>query len=193
MLDDGAQQLLTLVSGPAGAGKTTLLAAWMSEGQRPGPAAWLSLDSGDNEPGRFWAHALAALCRSGAVPANSALRSLAPRPGSEKRLSEDDLALLQARTEGWAAGLWLAALSLQNEPDPHRFVAEFAGDDQSMATPTATTSCSLSCSVASRDARSQARSPSCTGGPRTGTPPVDWSSTPSSRRSRRGTGVRRPT
>ena len=80
LLDDGAQQLLTLVSAPAGAGKTTLLAAWSSEGQRPGPAAWLSLDPGDNEPARFWAHALAALCRSGAVPANSALRSMAPRP-----------------------------------------------------------------------------------------------------------------
>ena len=82
-LDDGAQQLLTLVSAPAGAGKTTLLAAWSAEGQRPGPVAWLSLDPGDNEPARFWAYALAALCRSGAVPANSALRSLAPRPGSE--------------------------------------------------------------------------------------------------------------
>lgn len=229
LLDDGAQQLLTLVSAPAGAGKTTLLAAWSSEGQRPGPAAWLSLDPGDNEPARFWAHTLAALCRSGAVPATSALRSLTPRPGSEQtflpllvrglaelptpvvlilddvqeltdasvlqelellvrhappqlrlvlatrvdpplplqrlrvsgqlaqlrqadlafttaeaadllatcdpqpKLSEDDLALLQARTEGWAAGLRLAALSLQDQPDPHRFVTEFAGDDQSIA------------------------------------------------------------
>jgi LuxR family transcriptional regulator, maltose regulon positive regulatory protein len=229
LLDDGAQQLLTLVSAPAGAGKTTLLAAWSSEGRRPGPAAWVSLDSGDNQPARFWAYALAALCGSGAVPANSALRSLAPRPGSETtflpllvrglaelptpvvlilddvqeltdarvlqelefllrhappqlrlvlatrvdpplplqrlrisgqlaqlraadlafttaevadllagcdhqpRLSEDDLALLQARTEGWAAGVRLAALSLQDQPDPHRFVTEFAGDDQSIA------------------------------------------------------------
>jgi LuxR family transcriptional regulator, maltose regulon positive regulatory protein len=228
-LDDGAQQLLTLVSAPAGAGKTTLLAAWSAEGKRPGPVAWLSLDSGDNEPARFWAYALAALCRSGAVPAKSSLRSLAPRAGPETtflpllvtglaelstpvvlilddvqeltdasvlqglafllrhapaqlrlvlatrvdpplplqrlrvsgqlaqlreadlafttpevadllaacdpppRLSEDDLALLQARTEGWAAGLRLAALSLQDQPDPHRFVTEFAGDDQSIA------------------------------------------------------------
>ena len=49
------------------------------------------------------------------------------------RLSEDDLALLQARTEGWAAGLRLAALSLESQPDPHRFVAELAGDDKSIA------------------------------------------------------------
>ena len=49
------------------------------------------------------------------------------------RLSEDDLALLQARTEGWAAGLRLAALSLESQPDPHRFVVELAGDDKSIA------------------------------------------------------------
>jgi LuxR family transcriptional regulator, maltose regulon positive regulatory protein len=48
-------------------------------------------------------------------------------------LSEDDLALLQARTEGWTAGLRLAALSLKGHPDPHRFVTEFAGDDKSVA------------------------------------------------------------
>jgi LuxR family maltose regulon positive regulatory protein len=37
------------------------------------------------------------------------------------------------RTEGWAAGLRLAALSLQRQPDPERFVAEFAGDDRVVA------------------------------------------------------------
>src|SRR5205823_909567 len=68
-LDAGAQQLLTLVSGPAGAGKTTLLASWSSAGRSPGPVAWLSLDPADNQPARFWAHLLAALYRSGAVPA----------------------------------------------------------------------------------------------------------------------------
>jgi LuxR family transcriptional regulator, maltose regulon positive regulatory protein len=229
LLDAGARQLLTLVSAPAGAGKTTLLASWSAAGQPPGPVAWLSLDPGDNQPTRFWAYALAVLRRSGAVPANSALRSLAPRPGSDEaflpllvsglaelptplvlvlddvqeitdatvlnglefllrhappqlrlvvatrvdpplplqrllvsgrltqvrsadlaftvaevadllaeyeyhpRLSEDDLAMLHARTEGWAAGLRLAALSLQGQPDPRRFVTEFAGDDRSIA------------------------------------------------------------
>jgi LuxR family transcriptional regulator, maltose regulon positive regulatory protein len=229
LLDVGVQQLLSLVSAPAGAGKTTLLASWSSAGQPPGPVAWLSLDPGDNQPARFWAYVLAALCRSGAVPANSALQSLAPRPGSDDtflhllvsglaelptpvvlilddvqelsdatvlrglefllrhappqlrlvlatrfdpplplqrlrvsgrlaqirsadlaftvaevadllggyeyhpRLSEDDPALLQAHTEGWAAGLRLAALSLQGQPDPHRYVTEFAGDDRSLA------------------------------------------------------------
>ena len=51
----------------------------------------------------------------------------------EPPLSEDDLALLQARTEGWIAGLRLAALSLKGQPDPHRFVTEFAGDDKNVA------------------------------------------------------------
>jgi len=229
LLDAGAQQLLTLVSAPAGTGKTTLLASWRSSGRPPGPVAWLSLDPGDNQAARFWAHTLAALHRSGAVPAGSPLRSLAPRPGADDtflpllvsgltelpapvvlilddvqeltdatvleglefllrhappllrlvlatradpplplqrllvggqltqvrsadlaftvaevadlladhedrpRLSEDDLALLQARTEGWAAGLRLAALSLRSQPDPHRFVTELAGDDRNIA------------------------------------------------------------
>jgi LuxR family transcriptional regulator, maltose regulon positive regulatory protein len=229
LLNAGTQQLLTLVSAPAGAGKTTMLASWSSSRQPPGPVAWLSLDTGDNEAGRLWAYAVAALCQSGAVPRDSMLRGLAPLPGAEKRflpllvsglaklptpvvlvlddlqditdptllkgleflvrhappqlrlvlstrvdpplplqrlrlsgqlvqvraadlaftvaevaellatgedqppLSKDDLALLQARTEGWAAGLRLAALSLEGQPDPHRFVAEFAGDDKSVA------------------------------------------------------------
>jgi LuxR family transcriptional regulator, maltose regulon positive regulatory protein len=228
-LDAGAQQLLTLVSAPAGAGKTTLLASWSASRQPPGPVAWLSLDAADNEVARFWAYVLAALCQSGGVPGDSALRGLSAQPGADGRflpqlvgglaalptpvvlvlddlhditdatvleglefllrhappqlrlvlatrvdpplplqrllisgqlvqlrmvdlaftvaevaellaacddqpqLSDDDLALLQARTEGWAAGLRLAALSLEGQPDPHRFVAEFAGDDKSIA------------------------------------------------------------
>jgi LuxR family transcriptional regulator, maltose regulon positive regulatory protein len=229
LLDAGTRQLLTLLSAPAGAGKTALLASWSSAGQPPGPLAWVSLDAGDNDADRFWAHALAALCRSGAVPGDSPLRTL--RSASESsdsflpqlisglaelpapvvlvlddlhditdatvlaglefllrhappqlrlvlaarhdpplplqrllvsgrltqvraadlaftvaevgellatcedppRLSDDDLALLQARTEGWAAGLRLAVLSLEGQPDPHRFVTEFAGDDKSIA------------------------------------------------------------
>jgi len=229
LLNAGTQQLLTLVSAPAGAGKTTLLASWSSSRQPPGPVAWLSLDVGDNEAARLWTYTVAALCQSGAVPRDSALRGLAPLPGSEERflpllvgglaqlptpvvlvlddlqditdatllegleflvrhappqlrlvlatradpplplqrlrlsgqlvqvraadlaftvaeaaellatgedqppLSNGDLALLRARTEGWAAGLRLAALSLKGDPDPHRFVTEFAGDDKSVA------------------------------------------------------------
>ena len=40
---------------------------------------------------------------------------------------------LQQRTEGWAAGLRLAALSLAGHPDPERFVEEFSGTHHAVA------------------------------------------------------------
>jgi LuxR family transcriptional regulator, maltose regulon positive regulatory protein len=43
------------------------------------------------------------------------------------------LALLVERTEGWAAGLRLAALSLAGHPDPGRFAAEFSGSERTVA------------------------------------------------------------
>jgi LuxR family maltose regulon positive regulatory protein len=48
-------------------------------------------------------------------------------------LEPDVLAVLHARTEGWAAGLRLAALSLAGHPDPGRFVAAFSGTDRTVA------------------------------------------------------------
>ena len=64
-LDRGTASKLMLVSAPAGFGKTTLLTQWLAAG--PGapadkrPAAWLSLDQGDNDPASFWAYVIAAL------------------------------------------------------------------------------------------------------------------------------------
>jgi LuxR family transcriptional regulator, maltose regulon positive regulatory protein len=229
LLDAGVERPVTLVAAPAGSGKTMLLTSWMAAVSPPGPVAWLSLDPGDNEPVRFWTYVLAALCRSGAVPAERGLQTLTPSPqgddallpmllhGLEKlaspvvlvlddlheiteprvlhgieflvrhappqlrlvlstradpplplhrllvtgrltqlraddlaftvaevaellaeydygpELSDDDLAVLQARTEGWAAGLRLAAVSMQHQPDRHRFVMELAGDERSLA------------------------------------------------------------
>ena len=43
------------------------------------------------------------------------------------------MALLHERTEGWAAGLRLAAISLAAHPDPERFVAEFSGSERTVA------------------------------------------------------------
>ena len=40
---------------------------------------------------------------------------------------------MHGRTEGWAAGLRLAALSLAGHPDPERFAAEFSGTDRTVA------------------------------------------------------------
>jgi len=48
-------------------------------------------------------------------------------------LDEPTVALLHERTEGWAAGLRLAALSLAGHPDPARFAAGFSGTDRTVA------------------------------------------------------------
>ncbi|HEX8230652.1 MAG TPA: LuxR C-terminal-related transcriptional regulator [Chloroflexia bacterium] len=58
-LEEGLGGKLTLVSAPAGSGKTTLLVEWA--GHTELPVAWLSLDAGDNDQGRFLAYLIAAL------------------------------------------------------------------------------------------------------------------------------------
>jgi LuxR family maltose regulon positive regulatory protein len=225
-LAQGIGRGLTVVSTPAGFGKTTLLGDWVRRSRRP--AAWLSLDVGDNDPARFWRSVAAALDQvrpgvaelvapllrgpqqppleavatviineltvlsgEGAVtlvlddyhlieaPAVHAsvaflldrlppglrlvLTSRADPPlplarlrgrGQLAELRERDLrftlaetaaflreatgldlpaasvAALQDRTEGWAAGVQLAALSLQGHADPAGFVAGFSGSNR---------------------------------------------------------------
>jgi LuxR family maltose regulon positive regulatory protein len=222
-LGHGLAGSLTLLCAPAGFGKTALLADWVRrEGK---PAAWLSLDAGDNDPVRFWRHAAAALDRvlpgtsarlgpllgppappSFEGPVTALVNELADRPGEDElllvlddyhllgsrpvhmslgfllehlppslhlvlatradpplplarlrargQLTElraadlrftageaaplvrqaagadlpaDSVAALTARTEGWAAGLQLAGLSLRGKQDPAGFVAAFSG------------------------------------------------------------------
>jgi LuxR family maltose regulon positive regulatory protein len=69
--------------------------------------------------------------------------------GPDLRFSQDETARLLAasgvtlddhatrqlweRTEGWAAGLRLAAISLAGHPQPERFVAEFSGSERTVA------------------------------------------------------------
>ena len=48
-------------------------------------------------------------------------------------LSDRAFALLHERTEGWAAGVRLAAISLGQHPDPERFVTEFSGSERTVA------------------------------------------------------------
>ena len=57
----GLNSKLTLISAPPGFGKSTLVAEWL--GGRPSVerAAWLSLDSDDNEPAPFWRYVVTAL------------------------------------------------------------------------------------------------------------------------------------
>ena len=222
-LGEGLVRRLILVGAPAGSGKTALLAGWARSGDRS--VAWLSLDAGDNDPARFWRHAVAALDRArpgiaeqvGALlgppaPASfeglvtALINELAAPPGQDELLlvlddyhlidaqqvheplafllehlppsvhlvlasradpplplarlraagqlvelragdlrftAEEAAALLRetvgdalptaavvalaARTEGWAAGLQLAGLSLRGRPDVAGFVAAFNG------------------------------------------------------------------
>ncbi|HEX4660027.1 MAG TPA: hypothetical protein VH307_21795, partial [Streptosporangiaceae bacterium] len=221
-LDDGLARGLILVSAPAGFGKTSLLASWARTGSQP--VAWLSLDSGDNDPARFWRHAFAALdlAQPGIGARLAPLLSLSQPPPSEvlvttlindlaqrrepgqaalilddyhlidspqlhasmaflvehlppglrlvlasrsepplplarlrargqvaelgaadlrftaeeaadllgSGVSGDALTALTTRTEGWAAGLQLAALSLRGQVDAARFLAEFSGSNR---------------------------------------------------------------
>ena len=224
-LTHGASSKLSLVSAPPGFGKSTLVADWTAARAPTEPAAWLSLDPGDNDPVGFWRYVVAAL--QTAVPAagrdaaaelqspepqveralHSLLNDLAALPKEvvlvlddlhliERRdihdalgylihrlpprahlvvatradpplplarlrvrgelveiraadlrftpheaagylngtmgleLTGDDVAALEARTEGWIAALQLAALSMQGRADPASFIASFAGDDR---------------------------------------------------------------
>jgi LuxR family maltose regulon positive regulatory protein len=222
-LAQGIGRGLTVVCTPAGFGKTTLLGEWARRSRRP--VAWLSLDTGDNDPARFWRYVATALegVRPGTcapvaallsgpqsppleavvvavinqlavVPGEGAVtlvlddyhlieaaavhdsvrfllerlppglrlvlasRADPPLPlarlranGQLAELRAGDLrftlaetaaflreaiglelpvasvAALQERTEGWAVGVQLAALSLQGHADPAGFVESFAG------------------------------------------------------------------
>lgn len=221
-LNAGLGRKLTLISAPAGFGKSTLVSDWLAACGRP--AAWLSLDEGENDPARFLAYLVAALQTIApnlgetalgllhsaqpppteailtallneistfpdsfvlvlddyhvidAKPVDMALTFLLehlPAPlhlviatrqdpdlplarlrargqlselraadlrfthdeaadflnaGMGLSLSAADIAALEERTEGWIAGLQLAALSLQGHPDVHQFIRAFAGD-----------------------------------------------------------------
>ncbi len=58
-LQQTVERQLTLVAAPAGFGKTTLLSTWLQEA--PVSTAWVSLDSEDDDPTRFWSYTLTAL------------------------------------------------------------------------------------------------------------------------------------
>ena len=223
----GVTARLVLVDAPAGFGKTTLVAQWRLSPAESRAFAWVSLDSGDNDPGRLWWNVVCALDRAcpefDAGLILGALQVQAPdfpgtflpllvnelaalpepvvlvlddchmiRPGScydqiaflllhlppavqlvlitrvdpplplarlrgtgdmvEIRatelhfragqaaelvaraagveLSGPDLLDLVDRTEGWPAGLHLAALSLRGHPSPGDFIRQFTGDSR---------------------------------------------------------------
>jgi LuxR family maltose regulon positive regulatory protein len=248
-LEVGTQGKLTLVAAAAGFGKTTLLSEWIASRSSElrvmsselaltdatlNPqlltlnfkVAWVSLDSGVNDPVRFWSHVIAALDRllpGVGAPALAALQSPQPPPttlllinllnalntlpvntvlvlddyhvittrsihdalvflldhvpprlhlviasrtdpplplallrargeltelrAADLRFTADeaaaflnqamvlplnptDVAALEMRTEGWIAGLQLAALAMRNHSDVRGFIAAFTGSNR---------------------------------------------------------------
>ena len=69
-LSDAPGARLALIRAPAGWGKSTLLSQWRSAEEGKRWFAWVTLDSSDSDPIRFWAYAV------------EALRSVAPELGS---------------------------------------------------------------------------------------------------------------
>ena len=60
-LSDAQGARLALIRAPAGWGKSTLLSQWRSQDKGRRGFAWVTLDSSDSDPVRFWAYALEAL------------------------------------------------------------------------------------------------------------------------------------
>ena len=79
LLDDIAGRKLTLLSAPPGWGKTTLLSEWATT-SRDARFAWLSLDSDDSDPSRFWTYVIEAL-RTAAPPIGARSLPLLSAPG----------------------------------------------------------------------------------------------------------------
>ena len=74
VLRQGLTLPLTLVVAPAGWGKSTLVADWLARDAVT--AGWVSLDSGDNDPKRFWRYLLLAADQAGSAAGAVALRRL---------------------------------------------------------------------------------------------------------------------
>ncbi|AOZ93883.1 LuxR C-terminal-related transcriptional regulator [Paenibacillus crassostreae] len=220
-LNEGLHSKLTLVSASAGFGKTTLVSEWLAGCELP--AAWLSLDEGDNDQTRFLTYLIAALQTIAANIGEGVFAVLqSPQPPATEtiltvllneistiphnfvlvlddyhvidaktidhaltfllehlppqmhlviitredpnlslarlrvrgqltelrvadlcftsfeataflnqvmdlNLSPEDITILETQTEGWIAGLQLAALSMQGHKDATRFIQSFTG------------------------------------------------------------------
>ena len=67
LIEQATERPVTVITAPPGAGKTVALAGWAAARARSRRIAWLSLDEGDRDPGRFWACMTAALAAGGAA------------------------------------------------------------------------------------------------------------------------------
>jgi len=110
--------------------------AALQEAAETMPAESQLVLSGRGEPGlavgRLRAHRKLLELRTGELTMDVAeAATLLERVGL--RLPDEDVDTLVERTEGWPAGLYLAALSVRAEPDVHAAVESFAGDDRLVA------------------------------------------------------------
>ncbi len=78
-LDAALTARLTLITAPAGSGKTTLVRQWIASRSLP-PLGWVALDSGDNDPIRFWRYVFTACGAFGADLSRTALTLLDMMP-----------------------------------------------------------------------------------------------------------------
>ena len=83
------------MSAPAGYGKTTLLSQWVAEPASP-DSAWVTLDSGDADPTRFWRYVLSALAEIAPPAGRQSLPALARRP---ERVQTEILPILMEELE----------------------------------------------------------------------------------------------
>ena len=85
-LNYGLMRKLILVSAPAGYGKTTLLSDWISHNKIP--AAWISLDLGDNDPAVFLRYVISGIQTTHKEFGQSAIRLLnSPNSSSVESIS----------------------------------------------------------------------------------------------------------
>src|SRR5438093_1021576 len=107
LLRGSAAHRLTLLTAPPGFGKTTLLAAWAAAREDPP----LPL-------GRLRARGELRELRAGELRFSDEEARAFLNDALGLGLSAEDVERLQARTEGWPAALYLAALSLRGRDDP---------------------------------------------------------------------------
>jgi LuxR family maltose regulon positive regulatory protein len=80
------------VSAPAGSGKTVLLRSWISEAGLAGSVAWVSVESGEHDPQRFWASLADGL--GGTIAGSKLVRPLTAAPDPNGCSLEDRLWLV---------------------------------------------------------------------------------------------------
>ena len=96
-LETGRDAALILVAAPAGYGKTTAVRAWCAS--LDAALAWVTLDSGDNDPVRLWRYVATAVDRVRSGLARAALRTLGGA-GSPVEAAVDELMSAVAALEG---------------------------------------------------------------------------------------------